>query len=90
MPVDMRTLEGLADTGTHHNILVEVAMSAAAEKEPDYWKAEQLAEVVQLSTKSIYRLMRDDPTFPHVRVGGALRFPRERVLRWLAKRTQGK
>ena len=28
--------------------------------------------------------------FPRVMVGGVWRFPRERVLRWLAKRTQGK
>jgi excisionase family DNA binding protein len=65
------------------------AMSEVSEKEPQYWVAQELAAVVRLSEKSIYRLMKQDPTFPFVRVGGAVRFPRERVLRWLAKRTQG-
>jgi excisionase family DNA binding protein len=68
---------------------VEEPMSGATEKEPDYWVAEELAAKVRLSQKSIYRIMKDDPTFPYVRVGGSVRFPRERVLRWLAKRTQG-
>jgi predicted DNA-binding transcriptional regulator AlpA len=64
-------------------------MSEAADKEPDYWVAKEVAAVVRLSEKSIYRIMKDDPTFPHVRISGSVRFPRERVLRWLAKRTQG-
>jgi predicted DNA-binding transcriptional regulator AlpA len=60
------------------------------EREPQYWLAGEVAAVVRLSEKSIYRLMKDDPTFPFVRVLGSVRFPRERVLRWLAKRTQGR
>jgi len=65
-------------------------MSEAAEKEPDYLIAAEVARVVRLSEKSIYRLMKNDATFPHVRVGGSVRFPRARLLRWLARRTQGK
>jgi predicted DNA-binding transcriptional regulator AlpA len=57
---------------------------------PNYWVPKEFATVVRLSEKSIYRLMKDDPTFPHVRIGGSVRIPRERALRWLAKRTAGK
>jgi predicted DNA-binding transcriptional regulator AlpA len=64
-------------------------MSETAEREPDYWVAKEVAAVVRLSEKSIYRIMKDDPTFPHVRISGSVRFPRVRVLRWLARRTQG-
>ena len=55
-----------------------------------YWLPKEFAVVVRLHEKSIYRLMKDDPTFPHVRVGGSVRIPREWALRWLAKRTSGK
>jgi predicted DNA-binding transcriptional regulator AlpA len=68
----------------------EGAMDAVAEKAPDYWVPKEFAAVVRLSEKSIYRLMRDDATFPHVRINGSLRIPRARALRWLAKRTSGK
>jgi excisionase family DNA binding protein len=54
-----------------------------------YDRADDIAKLVRLSDKSIYRLVQTDPTFPCVRIGGSLRFPRQRVLRWLAQRTQG-
>jgi predicted DNA-binding transcriptional regulator AlpA len=60
------------------------------EKKPEYLLPKEFAAVVRLHEKSVYRLMKADPTFPHVRVGGSLRIPRERALRWLAKRTSGK
>lgn len=56
----------------------------------EYWTAQDVSKMLRLSEKSIYRLVRDDPSFPCVRLGrGALRFPKGRVLRWLADRTQG-
>ena len=55
-----------------------------------YDRADDIAKLVNVSPKSIYRLAKTDPTFPMVKVGGAVRFPRERVLKWLARRTQGK
>jgi predicted DNA-binding transcriptional regulator AlpA len=60
------------------------------EPEPDYWVPREFAAVVRLSEKSIYRLMKQDSSFPYVRVGGAVRIPRARALRWLAKRTEGR
>jgi excisionase family DNA binding protein len=67
-----------------------IEAGGVAKEEPDYFVARELADMLRLSEKSIYRIVREDPTFPYVRVGrGAMRFPRERVRRWLAKRTQG-
>jgi len=56
---------------------------------PFYLTAPEVARMLRLSPKSIYRLSREDPTFPMLKVGGAVRFPRERLLRWLLRREQG-
>jgi predicted DNA-binding transcriptional regulator AlpA len=56
----------------------------------EFWTAAEVGKLVKLSDKSIYRIASKDPTFPCVKIGGTLRFPRDRVLRWLARRTQGK
>jgi excisionase family DNA binding protein len=54
-----------------------------------YLTAEQVGELLQLSAKSIYRLAKADPTLPMLKLGGAVRFPRERLERWLRDREQG-
>jgi predicted DNA-binding transcriptional regulator AlpA len=60
---------------------------------PAYLTADQVGELLQLSPKSIYRLAAGDPTFPMLKLGAgrnaSVRFPRERLLRWLEQRTQG-
>jgi predicted DNA-binding transcriptional regulator AlpA len=53
---------------------------------PDYFVPIEFADLIRLSEKSLYRLMKNDPTFPYVRIGGSIRIPRERALKWLAKR----
>jgi predicted DNA-binding transcriptional regulator AlpA len=58
--------------------------------EPLYWTAKEVGLLLQLSDKSIYRLAKSDPTFPMTIIGGARRFPRVAVLRWLDNRTQGR
>jgi predicted DNA-binding transcriptional regulator AlpA len=55
-----------------------------------YDKAEEIGKIVKLSAKTIYRIAASDPSFPCTKIGGSLRFPRDKVLRWLAQRTQGK
>jgi excisionase family DNA binding protein len=57
---------------------------------PVYLTPGQVADLLQLSAKSIYRLAKADPTMPMLKLGGTVRFPRERVLRWLAAREQGR
>lgn len=63
---------------------------ARLEEQPVYLTAKQVGQLVQLSAKSIYRLAEADATFPVARIGGSLRFPRDRVLRWLRDREQGR
>jgi|SRR5258708_35602422 excisionase family DNA binding protein len=54
-----------------------------------YLTAAQIAELLQVSAKSVYRWAAGDPTFPRLKIGGTVRFPRERMLRWLRDREQG-
>lgn len=61
-----------------------------ADTEPIYDKAEDIGKMVTLSSKTIYRIAKQDPSFPSLRVGGSIRFPRERVLRWFREREQGR
>lgn len=55
----------------------------------EYLTADEVAGILKLSAKTIYRLAKTDPTLPMLKLGGAVRFPRERLLRWLATREQG-
>jgi excisionase family DNA binding protein len=55
-----------------------------------YWTPEEFANELRVSVKSIYRWAAEDATMPQLRLGtgkgGTLRFPRERVMRWLRQR----
>ncbi len=55
-----------------------------------YLTPDEVAEMLQLSAKSIYRLWKADPTMPALKIGGTVRFPRERLLAWLRAREQGR
>jgi hypothetical protein len=67
-----------------------------------YLTPREVAALLQVSRAAVYRLAKDDPTLPVLRLGGAgrpdslgregrvtLRFPRERLLVWLRSREQG-
>jgi excisionase family DNA binding protein len=56
---------------------------------PAYLTAAQVAAMLQLSAKSVFRLAAADATMPQLRLGGSVRFPRERLLRWLRAREGG-
>ena len=56
---------------------------------PEYLTAAQVAAMLQLSAKSVFRLAAADATMPQLRLGGSVRFPRERLLRWLKAREGG-
>jgi excisionase family DNA binding protein len=49
----------------------------------------EVSALLQVSTKSVYRWAAQDPTMPTLRLGGTVRFPRERLVRWLRDREQG-
>ncbi len=55
-----------------------------------YLTPDDVAAMLQLSSKSIYRLAKADPTLPMLKLGGTVRFPRERLERWLRDREQGR
>ena len=65
-------------------------MTSEASTEAMYLTTKEFAGLVRLSEKTVYRIASTDPTFPTTRVGGSIRIPRERALRWLAKRTSGR
>lgn len=55
-----------------------------------YWTPEQVGELLQLSTKTIYRLASSDPSMPMLKLGGSIRFPQARLERWLRDQEQGR
>ncbi len=57
---------------------------------PEYLTVAQVSNLLEVSEKSLYRWAKDDSTMPVLRVGGTVRFPRERLLRWLRDREQGR
>jgi excisionase family DNA binding protein len=62
----------------------------APEAPPDYLTAEDVAARVKVSPPTIYRWSLDDPSMPTLRIGRTVRFPRERLERWLRGREQGR
>ena len=61
---------------------------AGAGDDRQYLTANQVAQILQVSEKTVYRWAKDDPTFPMLKLGGTVRFPKERLTRWLEQRTQ--
>ena len=57
--------------------------------EPIYLTATELAYQLHVDNKTIYRWAQQEPSMPVLRIKGVVRFPRERVLRWLADHEQG-
>ena len=56
----------------------------------EYLTAEEVATLLQASPKTVYRIAKLDPTMPMLKLGGLVRFPRERLERWLRAREQGR
>jgi excisionase family DNA binding protein len=54
-----------------------------------YLTVQDVAAMLQVSTKTVNRWARADATMPVLRIGGAVRFHRERLERWLRDREQG-
>src|SRR2546428_677369 len=55
----------------------------------EYLTAGQIAELLQVSEKSVYRWAAGDPTFPMLKIGGTVRLPPRRLGNWLHERQQG-
>ena len=74
-----------AESGLHsgESAGARVAGSVPA---PAYLTPSDLAGELQVSEKSVYRYARDNPSMPQLHIGGVLRFPRERLRKWLRAR----
>ncbi len=57
--------------------------------QPLYLTAAQVADLLQVSPKTVYRLAKADASLPTLEIGGVIRFPKDRLLRWLRDREQG-
>src|SRR5687767_3223570 len=55
-----------------------------------YLTPADVASMLQVSAKSVYRWAEADPSMPVLRIAGTMRFPRERLERWLRDREQGR
>src|SRR3989442_2542654 len=53
--------------------------------EPAYFTPAQVAELLQVSVKSVSRWALEDASMPVLRRGRVVRFERERLLAWLAR-----
>jgi excisionase family DNA binding protein len=59
-------------------------------KVPSYLVPQEVADLLRLSVKSVYRVAANNPDMPMLKIGGSVRFPRERLERWLRDREQGR
>ena len=55
----------------------------------DYLTPDEVAAMLRVSPKSIYRWAKQDATMPVLKIGHVVRFPRERLQAWLEDREQG-
>jgi excisionase family DNA binding protein len=56
----------------------------------EYLTVPQVAALLQVSAKSVFRWATEDATMPVLRMGRTVRVPRDRFLRWLQAREQGR
>ncbi len=68
----------------------EPTLLTAVDLQPVYLTPDQVGDLLQVKTKTVYDWASKDPTMPVIRIGHTVRFPRERLLRWLQDREQGR
>ena len=56
----------------------------------EYLWPHEAAGIVDVHPKTLERWAKADPTLPMLKVAGTVRFPRERFLKWLRDREQGR
>jgi excisionase family DNA binding protein len=54
-----------------------------------YLTPAEAASLLRVHPKTLMRWAREDPTFPVFKMGATVRYPRERLQRWLRDREQG-
>ncbi len=56
---------------------------------PQYLTAQQVGELLQVSSRTVQRWALEDASMPVFRLGRTVRFPRAELERWFARSTQG-
>jgi excisionase family DNA binding protein len=69
--------------------MIESAADDQGSRPVAYLTAEDVAALLQVSTKTVRRWAAADATMPVLKIGAVTRFPRERLERWLRGREQG-
>jgi hypothetical protein len=64
--------------------------SPPASASTEYLTPGQAATMLQVCEKTLGRWAKADPTLPVLKILGTTRYPRERLLRWLRDREQGR
>ena len=64
--------------------------SPPASASTEYLTPGQAAAMLQVCEKTLARWAKADPTLPVLKILGTTRYPRERLLRWLRDREQGR
>lgn len=80
---------GSASQDSQENMSSQPEMSPSTADCGDYLTVPQVSSWLQVSGKSVSRWAKSDPTMPVLRIGRTVRFPRERLMRWLKAREQG-
>src|SRR3989442_3329270 len=79
-----------SNTGRRFAWSHESAAAPVAQQERVYLTAAQVAQLLQIHPATVYRMAASDPSMPALKLGGVVRFPRERLLKWLQDREQGR
>lgn len=64
-------------------------MTGLDEDTREYLTGQEVAALLRVSLKSVCRWALADPSMPVLKIGRTVRFPRERLFRWLKTREQG-
>jgi excisionase family DNA binding protein len=70
-------------------VLEATRVAASVDATEPYLTAAQLADLLQVDSATVYRWAQQEASMPALRIRGVVRFPRERVLRWLEEHEQG-
>jgi excisionase family DNA binding protein len=63
--------------------------SATRPSASEYLTPQDVADLLQVDVSTVYRLASRERSMPVLRLGGSVRFPRERLERWLLVFEQG-
>jgi excisionase family DNA binding protein len=85
----MITYSSTLSTTGNSGITVGLAATQHARSEPKWLISSDVAELLQISSRTVQRIALSDASMPVTRLGRLVRFERQALRRWLERRTQG-